>query len=76
MVSSLPTFVFGLAEDLTKSVSPRRRLFFTAVSAVIAIVLLDAVIHRTAIPGFDHLIVLFPFAIALTDSPSRVSRTP
>ena len=31
IVSSLPTFAFGLAEDLTKDVSPRRRLFFTVV---------------------------------------------
>jgi hypothetical protein len=42
ITASLPTFVFGLAEDLTKSVSPRRRLFFTAVSAGLAIFLLAA----------------------------------
>src|SRR5947209_7707003 len=29
LLCCLPTFGFGLAEDLTKSVSPRRRLFFT-----------------------------------------------
>ena len=63
---SLPTFAFGLAEDLTKGVSPRRRLFFTAVSAALAIVLLDGVIRRTSIPGVDHLISMTPFAIALT----------
>jgi len=66
IASSLPTFAFGLAEDLTKSVSPRRRLFFTAVSAGLAIFLLDGVIHRTSIPGVDHLIAMSPFAIALT----------
>jgi len=66
IVSSLPTFVFGLAEDLTKSVSPRRRLFFTAVSAGLAIYLLGSVIHRTAIPGVDQMISVFPFAVALT----------
>ena len=64
--ASLPTFIFGLAEDLTKSVSPRRRLFFTAVSACLAAWLLDAVIHRTAIPGVDQLITMTPFAIVLT----------
>src|SRR6187200_1190354 len=58
IASSLPTFAFGLAEDLTKSVSPRRRLFFTAVSAGLAIFLLDGVIHRTTIPGIDHLIAM------------------
>ncbi|MEP7056570.1 MAG: glycosyltransferase [Caldimonas sp.] len=66
IAASLPTFVFGLAEDLTKSVSPRRRLFFTAVSAALAIYLLGGVIRRTSIPGVDHLITLAPFAIALT----------
>ncbi|MEO7337247.1 MAG: glycosyltransferase [Caldimonas sp.] len=66
IVSSLPTFVFGLAEDLTKSVSPRRRLFFTAISAILAMVLLGGVIHRTSIPGIDQLITLLPFAVALT----------
>src|SRR5450631_4781586 len=29
---SLPTFSFGIIEDLTKQVSPRRRLFAAAVS--------------------------------------------
>jgi UDP-N-acetylmuramyl pentapeptide phosphotransferase/UDP-N-acetylglucosamine-1-phosphate transferase len=66
IVASLPTFVFGLAEDLTKSVSPRRRLFFTAVSAGVAIYLLGGVIHRTAIPGVDQLISMWPLAVALT----------
>ena len=64
--AAMPTFVFGLAEDLTKSVSPRRRLFFTAVSATAAVWLLDAVIHRSTIPGVDQLIAMAPFAIALT----------
>lgn len=63
---SLPTFVFGLAEDLTKDVSPRRRLFFTAASACLGAWLLDAVIYRTAIPGVDHLITVIPLAVALT----------
>ena len=66
IVASLPTFAFGLAEDLTKGVSPRRRLFFTVLSAGLAVILLDAVIRRTAIPGVDSLITLTPFAIALT----------
>jgi UDP-N-acetylmuramyl pentapeptide phosphotransferase/UDP-N-acetylglucosamine-1-phosphate transferase len=66
ILSSLPTFTFGLAEDLTKSISERRRLFFTAVSAGLAIWLLGGVIHRTAIPGIDSLITMYPFAIALT----------
>jgi UDP-N-acetylmuramyl pentapeptide phosphotransferase/UDP-N-acetylglucosamine-1-phosphate transferase len=62
----MPAFVAGLAEDLTKTMSPRRRLFATALSASLAIWLLDALIRRTDIPGVDTLIAMVPFAVALT----------
>lgn len=63
---SLPAFLAGLAEDLTKSISPRRRLFFTVVSAALAAWLLDAVLVHTSVPGLDQLMVLAPVAVALT----------
>ena len=63
---SLPAFVAGIAEDLTKNVSPRRRLLATAVSAGLAIWLLDAVITRTDVPVVDPLIRWAPFAVLLT----------
>jgi len=66
IAAALPTFAFGLGEDLTKNVSPRRRLFFTAVSASLAAWLLDAVVLHTAIPGVDWLIAWTPLAVALT----------
>jgi UDP-N-acetylmuramyl pentapeptide phosphotransferase/UDP-N-acetylglucosamine-1-phosphate transferase len=66
VAASLPAFLSGLAEDLTKNVSPSRRLVFTAISAGLAVWLLDAVIVRTAIPGIDYLMLWAPFAIALT----------
>lgn len=66
LLSSLPAFVAGIAEDLTKSVSPRRRLIMTAVSAGLAIWLLQAFIQRTAIPGVDLLMPWVPFAMLLT----------
>ena len=66
LLCSLPAFLSGLAEDLTKAVSPRRRLVSTAVSAGLAVWVLDAVITRTAIPGIDWLVGFVPFAIALT----------
>jgi UDP-N-acetylmuramyl pentapeptide phosphotransferase/UDP-N-acetylglucosamine-1-phosphate transferase len=56
LFSSLPAFLSGLAEDLTKSQSPRRRLFFTSVSAAMAVLLVDASIGRTDIPGLDWLV--------------------
>ena len=62
----MPAFVAGLAEDLTKTVSARRRLLATAVSAGLAIWFLGNVIVRTDIPGVDTLIAMVPFAVALT----------
>lgn len=64
MACALPAFGSGLTEDLTKTQSPRRRLFFTAVSAALAVWLMDATIERTAIPGLDW-VVSFGFGAAL-----------
>jgi UDP-N-acetylmuramyl pentapeptide phosphotransferase/UDP-N-acetylglucosamine-1-phosphate transferase len=63
---SFPTFAAGITEDFTKNVSPRRRLIATAVSAGLAIWLLDAVITRTDVPIVDPLIRWTPVALLLT----------
>ena len=64
MLCAVPAFGSGLLEDLTKTQSPRRRLFFTAVSAALAIVLLESAIERTDIPGLDW-VVSYPVGAAL-----------
>ncbi len=56
LVCALPAFCSGLTEDVTKNQSPRRRLFFTAVAAALAVFMLGASIHRTDIPGLDWLV--------------------
>ena len=56
MLCAIPAFGSGLTEDLTKTQSPRRRLFFTAVSAALAALLMDAVIDRTELPGLDWIV--------------------
>ena len=61
-----PAFISGLAEDLTKTQSPRRRLFFTVASAGIAAWLLGAVVSRTDIPGVDWLVGFKAGSIAVT----------
>lgn len=66
VTASLPAFAAGIMEDVTKRVSPRRRLFATAVSAGLAIWLLNGVITRTHIPGVDWAVLWYPFAVALT----------
>ena len=64
LLCGLPCFVAGIAEDFTKRISPRRRLFFTAVSAGLAVWGLQAVITYTAIPGLDW-VVSVPLGAAL-----------
>jgi UDP-N-acetylmuramyl pentapeptide phosphotransferase/UDP-N-acetylglucosamine-1-phosphate transferase len=59
LACAVPAFGAGIAEDLTKTQSPRRRLFFTAVSAGLAAWLVNALIIRTDIPGLDWM-VSFP----------------
>jgi len=61
-----PTFLAGLAEDLTKRQSPRRRLFFTAISAALASLALGAVIRRTDIPGLDWIVSFGVLAVPVT----------
>lgn len=63
LLSGLPAFIAGLTEDVTKNVSPRRRLFATALSAALAVWLVGAVIVRTDIPGLDW-IVQYPWGAA------------
>lgn len=55
---SLPTFFIGLTEDLTKNVSIRLRLLFTALSALLAVELLGAQIHSLNIPLIDYFLTL------------------
>jgi len=66
MLCAIPAFGSGLTEDLTKTQSPRRRLFFTAVSAAVAVLVIDAVIVRTEVPGLDWVVSLRSGAAVVT----------
>ena len=65
LACGLPAFGAGMAEDFTKDQSPRRRLFFTAMSAALAAMFASGVITRTDIPGLDS-VVAHPVGAALT----------
>lgn len=56
LAAALPAFTMGLVEDLFKTVSPRRRLAATALSALLAGLGVGALINRTDVPGFDWLV--------------------
>lgn len=58
LLCAIPTFVIGLTEDLTKKISVRKRLFFTAISAGLAIYYLQAHITRLDIPIIDVALAL------------------
>lgn len=67
LMCALPAFGLGLVEDFTKAVSPRRRLFGAAVSGLLAIWLLNAVLVRTSMEFLDWAITAwFPLAVFLT----------
>jgi UDP-N-acetylmuramyl pentapeptide phosphotransferase/UDP-N-acetylglucosamine-1-phosphate transferase len=56
VLCGMPAFIAGLVEDVTKNVSPRRRLMATAVSAALAAWLVGALIIRTDLPGIDFVV--------------------
>lgn len=66
LVCGVPAFAAGLIEDLTKRVSPGKRLLATAVSAALAAALLDAIIRRTDIPGLDWLVAFTAGGVLVT----------
>jgi UDP-N-acetylmuramyl pentapeptide phosphotransferase/UDP-N-acetylglucosamine-1-phosphate transferase len=66
LLTGVPAFVVGLIEDLTKAVSPSRRLMASAASALLAVWLLGSLITRTDIPGLDFLVSFQAGAVVLT----------
>ena len=64
VICGMPAFAMGLAEDVTKKVSPKWRLLATAFSAALAVLWLEATITRTGIVGLDW-VVSFPLGAAL-----------
>jgi UDP-N-acetylmuramyl pentapeptide phosphotransferase/UDP-N-acetylglucosamine-1-phosphate transferase len=53
LACGLPAFGAGLLEDLTKRVSPARRLAAASISGLLAVLLLDTAIRRTDLWGLD-----------------------
>ncbi|QWD62377.1 glycosyltransferase [Polynucleobacter sp. MWH-UH25E] len=66
LVSAIPVFFIGIVEDISKKVSVRMRLIFTAIGALIFILLLDANINRLDIMGIDHLMAMSVISILFT----------
>jgi len=56
LLCGMPALLAGLVEDFTKRVSPAKRLAATAISAALAIWLMDASVTRADIPGIDWVV--------------------
>jgi UDP-N-acetylmuramyl pentapeptide phosphotransferase/UDP-N-acetylglucosamine-1-phosphate transferase len=67
ILCSLPAFLSGLTEDLTKKVGVKIRLLATMLSAGLAGYFLNAWLGSVQILGIDNLILAYPFvAVAIT----------
>ena len=66
LLAGLPAFVFGLAEDLTKRVGVRERLFATIASGAMACYLFGSGLDRLDVWGLDGLMLFWPVSFAFT----------
>jgi UDP-N-acetylmuramyl pentapeptide phosphotransferase/UDP-N-acetylglucosamine-1-phosphate transferase len=66
LLASVPAFLGGLTEDITKKVNVKTRLMLTMLSGAFAAWLLQAVLDRLAIPGFDQLLASTMFSVCFT----------
>ena len=66
LICAVPIFGIGLTEDLTKNITVRLRLFFTAISAGLVIYFLQVQILKLDIPVVDLLFSIPFFGIVLT----------
>ncbi|MBT8564644.1 glycosyl transferase [Polynucleobacter paneuropaeus] len=66
LACAIPTFTIGLTEDVTKKISVRQRLLFTAISAVCVIYLLGVKVNSLGIPVIDFLFAIPFFSIVFT----------
>ena len=66
ILSALPVFSVGLAEDIGYAMSSKARLIASAVSSLAIILFFKVWLTRLGIPGFDILLLFMPFAILFT----------
>ena len=66
ILSAAPVFFAGLSEDLGYATAPKVRLFASAFSSIVAIILFKTWLSKIGILGFDTLLMFSPFAILFT----------
>lgn len=58
LISAIPTLAIGVTEDLTKKISVRLRLFFTAIAGTLLVYLVPVQITELDIPYVDLIFIL------------------
>jgi len=66
LVASIPAFVAGLTEDLTKRISSRIRLLATFVSGLVAWWYTGYTLNHIGIGGVDSLLLYLPLSVLFT----------
>ena len=66
LIAASPAFVFGLAEDLSRSVSVRARLLATMASGVVCWLLTDVSLQSTGLQFLDAPLSWLPFSVVFT----------
>jgi len=64
--TTLPVFLGGVLEDITKKISPKARLGFAIISSLVAIYIFDVYINRLDIPFVDTLLSIEILAVIFT----------
>lgn len=66
ILSALPVFLIGLAEDLGYAMSSKIRLISSVISALIVIIVFRVWLYKLNIPVLDTFLIFAPFAILFT----------
>lgn len=66
VLTALPVFFVGLVEDLGYPVTPKKRLFASAVSGLLVVLIFNVWITELGIIGLDKLLSLPPLGILFT----------
>jgi UDP-N-acetylmuramyl pentapeptide phosphotransferase/UDP-N-acetylglucosamine-1-phosphate transferase len=66
LLAGLPSFIFGLAEDITKKVSVLQRLLATMASGLLAWLLTDYSLTRVDVWGIDYLLTFTIVSVLFT----------
>ena len=66
ILSAIPVFFVGIAEDLGYAMSPKKRLVASTISSIMALLIFKLWIYKLGIPGIDWFLAYLPVGILFT----------